>query len=157
MRREAATTELVLFFFCVPFFLQCVRITHHFPHVEFIPYVAHVGDPSRPAQSVHVSATWLDTHETNGAISWTPCRRVNWAATDTAWSANLPADLLQSFSEGKHRRHWHNSRNIISYIPQPIGKAVLLGLWINLFKTKRNQLYIRNQSVPRCKHFPPRL
>ena len=25
---------------------------------------------------------------------------------------------------------------------------------INLLKTKRNLLYIRNQSVPRCKHFP---
>ena len=29
--------------------------------------------------------------------------------------------------------------------------------YINLLKTKRNLLYIRNQSVPRCKHFPPRL
>jgi hypothetical protein len=28
---------------------------------------------------------------------------------------------------------------------------------INLLKTKRNLLYIRNQSVPRCKHFPARL
>jgi len=28
---------------------------------------------------------------------------------------------------------------------------------INLLKTKRNLLYIRNQSVPRCKHFLPRL
>ena len=28
---------------------------------------------------------------------------------------------------------------------------------INLLKTKRNLLYIRNQSVPHCKHFPPRL
>jgi len=28
---------------------------------------------------------------------------------------------------------------------------------INPLKTKRNLLYIRNQSVPRCKHFPPRL
>jgi hypothetical protein len=28
---------------------------------------------------------------------------------------------------------------------------------INLLKTKRITLYIRNQSVPRCKHFPPRL
>jgi len=27
----------------------------------------------------------------------------------------------------------------------------------NTLKTKRRQLYIRNQSVPRCKHFPPRL
>ena len=28
---------------------------------------------------------------------------------------------------------------------------------INLLKTKRNLLYIRNQFVPRSKHFPPRL
>jgi len=28
---------------------------------------------------------------------------------------------------------------------------------INLLKTKRNLLYKRNQSVPRCKRFPPRL
>jgi len=27
----------------------------------------------------------------------------------------------------------------------------------NLLKTKRNLLYIRNQSEPRCKHFPTRL
>ena len=29
--------------------------------------------------------------------------------------------------------------------------------YLNLLKTKRNLLYIRNQSVPRSKHFPPRL
>jgi len=28
---------------------------------------------------------------------------------------------------------------------------------LNLSKTKRSLLYIRNQSVPRSKHFPPRL
>jgi hypothetical protein len=28
---------------------------------------------------------------------------------------------------------------------------------LNLLKTKRNLLYISNQSVPRCKHFPPQL
>jgi len=28
---------------------------------------------------------------------------------------------------------------------------------ICLLKTKRNLLYIRNQSEPHCKHFPPRL
>jgi hypothetical protein len=28
---------------------------------------------------------------------------------------------------------------------------------INLLKTKRNLLYIRNYFVPHCKHFPPRL
>ena len=30
-------------------------------------------------------------------------------------------------------------------------------LCINLLKTKHNLVYIRNQSVPRSKHFPPRL
>jgi hypothetical protein len=30
-------------------------------------------------------------------------------------------------------------------------------LCFNLLKTKHNLLYIRNQSVPRCKHFPTRL
>jgi hypothetical protein len=69
---------------------------------NLFPMLLVLGDPPRPAQSVHVSATWLDTYETNGAISWTPCRRVNWAATDTVWSANLPAVLLQSFSNEKH-------------------------------------------------------
>ena len=29
--------------------------------------------------------------------------------------------------------------------------------FFNLLKTERNLLYIRNQSVPRSKHFPPRL
>jgi hypothetical protein len=28
---------------------------------------------------------------------------------------------------------------------------------INILNKKFNLLYIRNQSVPRCKHFPPRL
>ena len=28
---------------------------------------------------------------------------------------------------------------------------------LNLLKTKRNLLYIRNQFKPRSKHFPPRL
>jgi len=27
--------------------------------------------------------------------------------------------------------------------------------FVNLLQTIRNLLYIRNQSVPRCKHFPP--
>ena len=36
-------------------------------------------------------------------------------------------------------------------------KMSRLPLPINLLKTKCNVLYIRNQSVPRCKHFPPRL
>ena len=28
---------------------------------------------------------------------------------------------------------------------------------LSLLKTTRNLFYIRNQFVPRCKHFPPRL
>ena len=38
----------------------------------------------------------------------------------------------------------------------PKDQSPLIGL-LNLLKKKRNLLYIRNQSVPRCKHFPPRL
>ena len=30
-------------------------------------------------------------------------------------------------------------------------------MWFNILKTKRNLLYMRNQSVPRSKHFAPRL
>jgi hypothetical protein len=33
----------------------------------------------------------------------------------------------------------------------------IVELTIILLKTKRILLYIRDQSVPRCKHFPPRL
>jgi hypothetical protein len=40
---------------------------------------------------------YTHTHETNGAISWTPCRRVNWAARYTVWSANVPAVFLQNY------------------------------------------------------------
>ena len=40
----------------------------------------------------------------------------------------------------------------------PNSQTVLLEYGpINLLKTKRNLLYIRNQFVPRSKHFPPRL
>jgi len=38
----------------------------------------------------------------------------------------------------------------------PYNKSTF-NVYFNLLKTKRNPLYIRNQSVPRCKHFPPRL
>jgi len=34
---------------------------------------------------------------------------------------------------------------------------MLLYKQFNPLKTKRNLLYIRNQSVPRCKHFSPLL
>ena len=38
-----------------------------------------------------------------------------------------------------------------------VGKSLSDMFAINLLKTKRNQLYIRYQSVPRSKHFLPRL
>ena len=34
------------------------------------------------------------------------------------------------------------------------GMPVKIYIGFNLLKTKRNLLYIRNQSVPRSKHFP---
>ena len=33
-------------------------------------------------------------------------------------------------------------------------QTLVQALRINLLKTKRKLIYIRNQSVPRCKHFP---
>jgi len=36
-------------------------------------------------------------------------------------------------------------------------QTLVQALRINLFKTKRNLLYVRNQFIPRCKHFPPQL
>jgi len=37
------------------------------------------------------------------------------------------------------------------------GRVFLRFSHLNLLKTKRNLLYIRNQSVPRSIYFPPRL
>ena len=41
--------------------------------------------------------------------------------------------------------------------PRETLVKVLISSTVNLLKTKRNLLYIRNQSVPRSKHFPPQL
>ena len=38
-----------------------------------------------------------------------------------------------------------------------VSLFTLHSLPFNILKTKRILLYIRNQSVPRCKHFPPQL
>jgi len=40
-----------------------------------------------------------------------------------------------------------------------VQTSPLLNLFavFNPLKTKRSLLYLRHQSVPRCKHFPPRL
>ena len=51
---------------------------------------------------------------------------------------------------------------MISGFPRYINDiGAVLGYYaeyiVNLLKTKVNLLYIRNQSVPRSKHFPPQL
>ena len=38
-----------------------------------------------------------------------------------------------------------------------VRRCSIFGAEINLLRTKHDLLYIRNQSVPRSKHFPPRL
>ena len=43
------------------------------------------------------------------------------------------------------------------HIWDPICNSVTLGTWINPLKTKRRMLYLKNQSVPRSKHFSSRL
>ena len=60
------------------------------------------------------------------------------------------------------------SRRCISEASEVGGELAKLGHWIsqhfrasgraiNLLNTKRNLLYLRNQSVPRSKHSPPQL
>jgi hypothetical protein len=41
--------------------------------------------------------------------------------------------------------------------PHIVAKMKVIFSLFNDLKTKGNLLYIRNHSVPRCKHFPPRL
>jgi hypothetical protein len=67
-------------------------------------------------------------------------------------------DLINSFTHGAEHSFLHYCIPLrpeylpydhkLQY-PQPICNS------FNLLKSKRNRLYIRNQSVPRCKHFPP--
>ena len=46
---------------------------------------------------------------------------------------------------------------MINYIKLITINYSIMTLNINLLKTKRDLLYVRKQSVPRSKHFPPRL
>ena len=55
---------------------------------------------------------------------------------------------------GGIRTHNPNKRMAADSRLRPRGQMDRL---INLLKTKRNPFYVRNQSVPRSKHFPPRL
>jgi hypothetical protein len=79
----------------------------------------------------------------------------------------LQSDSLSLCFIVRYTRHYYIKCNVIS--PQlPIIVAFrafnllnptgyVMHQQFNLLKTKRNLLYIRSQSVPRCKHFPPRL
>jgi len=57
------------------------------------------------------------------------------------FNTNMKAVLLYGYET------WQSSKSI----------TTKLQVFINLVNTKHNLLNIRNQSVPRCKHFPPRL
>ena len=51
------------------------------------------------------------------------------------------------------QKKWNN----LFQLPLSLHAKNNLSTKVNLLKTKRNLLYISNQSVPRSKHFPPRL
>ena len=57
------------------------------------------------------------------------------------------------------RTEWQliNSFAYLKYLGKAHTQHNCIQKEINLLKTKPNLLYIRNQSVPRSKHFPPRL
>ena len=60
--------------------------------------------------------------------------------------ANIARGVTMGWTSRKHKECW-----------QPIREQRQAKGSLNLVKTKRNLLFIRNQSVPRSKHFPPRL
>jgi len=69
---------------------------------------------------------------------------------------------LRSFYASVRYWFWNDAitHNTTNYVP--VCKVFRVGTvqWVrcfNLSKTQRNLRYIRNQSVPRSKHFPPQL
>ena len=71
-------------------------------------------------------------------------------SADTVTSSNEElllsemSELESSLMNNSGRRRSHQCQMVIRSL-------------VNLLNTKRILLYISNQSVPRCKHFPPRL
>jgi hypothetical protein len=51
-----------------------------------------------------------------------------------------------------------NIRYLVSRVKTAVYYHILVGaVAVNPLKTKRGPLYLKTQSVPRCKHFPSRL
>ena len=70
--------------------------------------------------------------------------------SDSSWCLCMEEPVYSDFRTKLCR---YNSKTNMCVIYSLMRDTVKL----NLLKTKRNLLYIRNQSVPRCEHSPPRL
>ena len=70
---------------------------------------------------------------------------------------SLPLRTAEFLLRWRHHRTIISNNRRCSNLPQPICPSRYMAHNINLLKTKRNLLYIRNQSVQRSKLSPPRL
>ena len=67
------------------------------------------------------------------------------------------ATVAVSYRNIQRAPHQHRLNIVAKSLQIRPDSSFLRFAYIDLLKTKRNLLYIRNQSVPRSKHFPPRL
>jgi hypothetical protein len=97
-----------------------------------------------------------------GGLSRPSLRQLRFTLSHTIRPSSLPFSDYPKTSVCNCSRNVGIITNQHSVIFQKLNAIVIhvykcLTLFLNLLKTKRILLYIRNQSVPRCKHFPPRL
>ena len=89
------------------------------------------------------------TEKDNGEKLWERCKTIINSMTDEVLGIMGPTKelglMLHARLLPKIKKSIQEDATRISYQK------------LNLLKTKRNLLYIINQSVPRSKHFPPRL
>ena len=98
--------------------------------------------------------TQTNFYETPSSRKWVvPCGRTE-RQTDRHDEANSRFSLFFERAYNDTSFEWHQ---IDSKSNQIFVESCQLAQMFNLLKTKSNLLYITNQSVPRCEHFPLRL
>jgi hypothetical protein len=74
----------------------------------------------------------------------------------SAWS-DAVVSLIIRYTINTHVSNWMSDHFVLKSKNGRLPGTTKVTLRFKLLKTKCNLLYIRNQSVPTCKHFPPRL
>jgi hypothetical protein len=110
----------------------------------------------------HVEVQWLNKLNINSAPSWFHYTQivhsVLWylfkhMCKQSGWSDQTHPDIDQSACMNTRTSLPEDGHLVV----RNMLKTTLLNNNLNLLNTKHNLLYMSNQSVPRCKHFPPQL